>query len=74
MRYFSEGDIVILRNLPLASAIARTIGVKRGYRYTVAEVKQVGSLTAIQLTGVAKRAKGKYWNVRLFRLECSQDH
>ncbi len=73
MQHVQPGDTVRLKNLPLAPQIARTIGIKPALNYRVAAVKVVGRMELIQLTGVAKHGRGKFWNAWLFQLECSQD-
>lgn len=73
MQHVQPGDIVRLKNLPLAPQIARTIGIKPALNYRVAAVKVVGRMVTIQLEGVTKHGRGKFWNTWLFQLECSQD-
>ncbi len=72
VQHVQPGDIVRLKDLPLAPVIARTIGIKPALNYRVAAVKVVG-WEVIQLKGVARHGRGKFWNAWLFQLECSQD-
>lgn len=71
MRHIAKGDVVRLKESPQAPAVAKAVGVKVHYRYTVTDVRRFGTVTAIRLQGVAKRFQGQFWNETLFEIECS---